>query len=626
MKNYLKISLRLTAMILLVYPMQIIHSQTVLNAGEIKGTLTKDQSPYLVKGDLNIPAGDSLVILPGVKVIFDGLYKINVQGYLKAIGAKNDSILFTVADTSVIRKNNFKGWGGIRFDRRPVTWDTIRTRMPRNEEARKIFQARIDNGDLDTTPRIILKLKPEDLVNDTIVNDSIFHAVKGSRLEYCRFEYATAINNRKPYVFGGAIYIYRYSNLIISNCTFSNNRAYAGGAIYCKEAAPVITNNVFTSCRAESSGGAMVFIHSGAFISGNTVKNNISGHNGGAVLFYESSPYVLKNTFINNTAENSGGAIYCENDLKQFFATGEYKPVKSSKYLREQVTEKIAVNSLINGNKGNALGKIINNVICDNKARYGGAVGLSSTAPELVNNTISNNKAEKGSGLYCYFSAPSITNSIIYGNIGSAGNSQIYLYGNSNLEVNYCNVELGISGIEQDTANSSSVIFSNNIDVSPMFKNPALYDYSLNEKSECIDAGTPDITSLSLALVDVAGKSRVINRLIDIGALEYSPVLNLRAKSTEEIFDDYEFAKELIVMVYPNPNYGVFSVTLHNNDCKDIQVNVFTQKGQLVYVKEFYTDGWFEKQIDLSGKSSGIYLILIHSANTLLYKGEIIIE
>ncbi|MFO7657376.1 MAG: T9SS type A sorting domain-containing protein [Bacteroidales bacterium] len=626
MKNFLKIFLRSMAMLLLVWPMQMICSQTVINPGEIKGTWTKDHSPYLIKGDVNITAGDSLIIQPGVKVTFAGLYKINVQGYLKATGAKNDSILFTVADTSVARKYDFKGWGGIRFDRRPVTWDTLRTRVPRNEEARKIYQQRIDNGDLDILPRIILKLKPEDLVNDTIVNDSIFHAVKGSRLEYCRFEYATAINNRKPYVFGGAIYIYRYSNLIISNCAFSNNLAYAGGAIYCKEAAPVITGNVFTSCRAESSGGAMVFIHSGAFISGNNIKGNISGHNGGAVLFYESNPYVLNNTFINNTAENAGGALYCENELKQFFATGEYKPAGNSKYLSEQATEKIAVNSLINSKKGSSVGKIINNVICDNKAGYGGAVGLSSTAPDLVNNTISNNRAGEGSGIYAYFSSPTITNSIIYGNSGSKNNHQVFLYGNTPLYLDFCNIESGKSGIVSDTAFSPVINYANNIDINPMYKNAGLHDYSLVEKSACIDAGTPNTGEVSVLLSDIRGNIRIFNNHIDIGAMEYAPASDPKKKSTEEKLQDTDILKEAIVLVYPNPGNGLFNITLHNNIYKTIGVSIFAQTGQNVLYKEYPAGEWFEQQIDISGKSSGVYIIRMVSGTNVIYQGEIVLQ
>ncbi|MBN2613000.1 MAG: T9SS type A sorting domain-containing protein [Bacteroidales bacterium] len=626
MKNFQKIPLLSSLLSMFLCPMHMVHSQTVINAGEINGTWTKDQSPYLIKGDVNIPAGDSLVIMPGVKVTFGGLYRINVQGYLKAAGNKNDSIFFTIADTSIYRKKDFTGWGGIRFDRRSVTWDTLVTKMPKNDEARKIYRQRVENGNLDTMPRIILKLQPEDLVHDTIVSDSLFHAVKGSKIEYCRFEYASAINNRKPYVFGGAIYIYRYSNLIISNCKFSNNRAYAGGAIYCKEAAPVINNNLFHSNRAESSGGAMVFIHSGAFISGNTAKSNTSGHNGGAVLFYESSPYLLNNTFFNNSAENSGGAIYCENELKQFFATGEYRLAKNSKYLREQFTERIAVNSLVNSNKGNSLGKIINNVICNNKASYGGALGLSSTAPDLVNNTISNNRAGEGSGIYSYFSSPSVTNSIIYGNSGSKNNEQVYLYGNTPIYLNYCNIESGKSGIAADTAFHPVINYSDNIAINPIYKNADSYDYSLGEKSGCIDAGTPNTSEISILLSDIRGNIRIFNNQIDIGAMEYIPAVQVKKKSTDEKLQDMDILKESIVLVYPNPTNGLFNITLHNNKYKTIGISIYAQNGQSVLHKEYPAGEWLEQQVDISGKSPGIYIICIDSGSNIIYRGEIVLQ
>ena len=602
-----------------------VNAQTIIRAGEVNGVWTKQSSPYLIKGDINIPAGNTLIIQPGVKVEFQGPYKINVQGSINAPGTIKDSIIFTVTDTTGFSKGNIQGWNGIRFDRRPVKWDTIRFRMSKNEEARKIIQQRIDKGNLDTTIKIRLIMLVDDLVNDTLVKDSVFYNKQGSQLNYCRFEYGTAISNKRPYIFGGAIYIYRYSNLVINNCSFKNNRAYAGGAIYCKEAAPLIINNNFKYCNAESSGGAMVFIHSGPMLYNNVFSDNLSGYNGGAILFYESNPYVLNNTIICNNAHNSGGGIYCEKKFRDYKTTKQYKPAVNLKFQRDTSVTKTSITNTILGNGSSPNGRFVNNVICANTAKSGGGISFFSTAPEFVNNTISDNQAEKkGGGMYCFHSAPFILNSIMFGNITKTGNEQIYLYGESSPSISYCDIETGISGIEKDTTCKASFEFVNNIDADPLFKNAAGFDYSLKDKSLCIDAGMPDISSLNLALIDLSGKTRITNRLIDIGALEYSNIL--KTKSTEDEEPAIDLLKDMVITLYPNPNYGKFTITVHNNTYNNIHVNVLNQKGQLIYLKEFYTDGWFEEQIDLNGVTSGIYIIMIHSDSVVLYQGEIVIE
>jgi len=108
--------------------------------------------------------------------------------------------------------------------------------------------------------------------------------------------------------------------------------------------------------------------------------------------------------------------------------------------------------------------------------------------------------------------------------------------------------------------------------------------------------------------------------------LEFTEVSKTKTKSTEDDLFDKDFSQELIVTVYPNPSYGKFYVTMHNNPYPIVIISVFTPKGQLLYNTEYYTDGWLEEQIDLSGVTSGIYIIMIHSGNNVLYQGEVIFE
>ena len=80
-------------------PTTFAHSQTVIPGGSVSGTWTASGSPYLIEGEIVINNRQTLTIESGVEVIFQGHYKLIVNGWLQAIGAESDSILFTAADT-----------------------------------------------------------------------------------------------------------------------------------------------------------------------------------------------------------------------------------------------------------------------------------------------------------------------------------------------------------------------------------------------------------------------------------------------------------------------------------------------------------------------------------------------
>jgi predicted outer membrane repeat protein len=607
-----------------------LSAQTTIAAGNVSGTWTKKGSPYLVKGDINIPSGKTLVIQPGVKVKFKGSYNINVQGSITAVGTVNDSILFTVFDTNGFTNNYKVGWNGIHFDPRPIIWDTIRFKMPKIKETKQAVTEQIKSGLIDTTTKIILALQGQDLVNDKSTELFGKDTKQASRLSFCRFEYSSTNGRMRPYIFGGAIYIYRYSNLVISNSVFENNRTYAGGAIYCKEAAPVIIDNVVRKCRAISSGGAMVFIHSGAILLRNNITANTSGYNGGGILFYESCPYVLNNTILSNTAVNSGGGIYIERMTEQIINTGDYKVNENTKVSQDLTSANIKFSKDIIKNTGSSNGRFLNNLICDNTAKYGGGAGLYATAPEFTNNTICNNKAaSNGGGFYCFYSAPSIVNSIIYGNQSLEEGQQLYLIGKNILTISYSDLESGVSGISKDSTCNLSFDYQNLQDSPPLFVNPDKSDYALQAGSPCIDAGKTDTTSLRLVSLDLKEKNRINNFIIDVGAIEYAGKESSNLKSTQadnEINIENESSKETVYNLYPNPSSGKFSIIIYNNQNSSLWVSVFSPTGQRVYYQSFITENFVEEIIDLEGNPSGIYEVQVSSDKRVIYHDRIIIE
>lgn len=71
----------------------LIFGQTYVS-GNVSGTWTLSGSPYIVVGDITVPGGQTLTILPGVEVKFDGYYKFYISGTINAIGNANNYIYF----------------------------------------------------------------------------------------------------------------------------------------------------------------------------------------------------------------------------------------------------------------------------------------------------------------------------------------------------------------------------------------------------------------------------------------------------------------------------------------------------------------------------------------------------
>ncbi|MDQ7053179.1 MAG: TonB-dependent receptor [candidate division KSB1 bacterium] len=98
-----------------------------VQAGEVEGQQfgkwTVEESPYVVKGDVEVPADQTLIIEPGVTLLFTGKYRIVVYGSLIAEGTSGNRIVFTSVHDSQFARNNRSGqrkptkfdWSGIRF-------------------------------------------------------------------------------------------------------------------------------------------------------------------------------------------------------------------------------------------------------------------------------------------------------------------------------------------------------------------------------------------------------------------------------------------------------------------------------------------------------------------------------
>ncbi|MFW6370892.1 MAG: T9SS type A sorting domain-containing protein [Bacteroidota bacterium] len=104
--------------------------------------------------------------------------------------------------------------------------------------------------------------------------------------------------------------------------------------------------------------------------------------------------------------------------------------------------------------------------------------------------------------------------------------------------------------------------------------------------------------------------------------------LNIEQPNVEDCITNIEtnFQVENI-KVYPNPVKGLFTVTLNKSIVNaQLKMSIYNLNGKEIFTEEFKADHTkFEKNIDLSGHPSGIYLLTINSKEKY-YRAEIILK
>lgn len=137
-------------------------------------TWTKANSPYVVTGNLVVDTGATLIIEPGVKVLFDAGYFFQVRGVIMAEGNSTDSIVFTSNNTNPKRED----WSGIEVLHKSLT-DTMVFDYCKFEYADKAIYMR-------SNPAKITNCLFDD--NGTAIQNLTF-AESYIYVDKCRFEY-----------------------------------------------------------------------------------------------------------------------------------------------------------------------------------------------------------------------------------------------------------------------------------------------------------------------------------------------------------------------------------------------------------------------------------------------------
>ena len=451
-----------------------LFADTIIPAGSVYGTWDILGSPYLVEGEIYIPSDSTLIIEPGVDVIFQGHYKFIVNGRLEAIGTESDSILFTAADTSI-------GWHSIRFTNAPdsshmnyciIRYGRASGYYP-NPDAYGggiycensnpvVIHCYIGNNFAYAGAGVYCDNSNPNIYHCTIYGNSTNGSSGGI---YCNRSSPTITNSEISRNLHVGICCFDGSNPTIDNCTLNENLSHG---IQCYNSSPTINNCTICDNWELVAAGIWCGYESNPIITNCTISRNHGGSgsaNGGVVCQDNSSPLISHCTISDNSGMPGAGGINC---------LSESSPIIEF--------------CLITGNHGSA----------------GGISCAHNSSPHIDHCTISNNTGFIGQGAGAisiwYADSPVVTNTILEGNTGDGA---IRIFYSQNPSITYCDfynnqnanfigeIPPGLGELVTQNLNGDSCDTFFNIFLDPLFVDTTSGNYQLLNGSPCVDAGNP---------------------------------------------------------------------------------------------------------------------------------------
>jgi parallel beta-helix repeat protein len=382
-------------------------------------------------GDITIHADSTLTIESSVKVEFQGLYSLTVNGYLEAVGTQTDSIHFSPG-------NAVTNWWGIFFTNAP---DSSHLAFCRISHAGGVF---FGYGGIICT-------NSNPVITHCQISDNQSHGESGyetygggiglnnsnAAISWCN------ISNNKSGLFGGGINIYN-SSPVITGCNISGNETLQqGGGIYITgNSSPMITNCTVEGNKSNMYGGGISAAGVEITISECTIGYNKS-YDGGGGISISGGSVILDHCVIEANQclafSGQGGGL---------FASGGSITVDHCTFFGDYVNNWSYEGMEIH-TRGNAAMTATNNIF------YGecNLIVFGSTTPASV----SFNDFQTTLTPY-YFSG---------------------------------NVPAELGKLTNTNANGDSCDAQYNIFLNPLFVNMGNRYYHLQEISPCIDAGDP---------------------------------------------------------------------------------------------------------------------------------------
>jgi parallel beta-helix repeat protein len=420
-------------------------------------------SPYIIIGNIVVPAGETLTIEPGVDVKFDGYYRIYVEGNISAIGNETDMINITSNSLTPAPKDwdriqiNHSGHAEIAYCNFSyadfAVWlyggsnNLTNNSFSNNERGMYISGSDgnniINNTLTNNTLGIHLSQSSMNNLNgNTMINDGIL--IYGDQLVNWNSHSIDTSNmvNGKPVYY-------------VTNQTGGSAPQNQGQLIFANCSGMLIDGHEITNTTAAIQLG---FCSSNNIISNNNVSNSTSG----IIIDHSDGNEISDNNAIMNKQgiiiRHSDLNIITDNNCSDSLGPSTYG---SGIYLIESIGNTVYNNTCLNNYRAgielsyNADG----NDIIENNCSYNdyGIICFHASDNNWYNNTCNDNTL-----LGFYLSGDSIDNTIKENFFNSNGEYGILLYeGNtntiSNNEINWN----GIQGVNITAgANNNTIIYN----------------------------------------------------------------------------------------------------------------------------------------------------------------------
>lgn len=351
-------------------------------AGTLNGrTVWTANEDVLVTQNVEVPAGATLVVEPGVTVRFESNCRITVNGELQVLGSEEQPVRLTSTATEPERDD----WTGILFQQGSTN-------------------ARLDNEQ---------NYQSGSILSHAIVEYSGGIAVLGSSP---LIEQTTIRHCRKKK--GGGLYLWN-SHALVRGCRIM--RCYAddtGGGVRCEQGYPQIVGCTISHNWAKSSGGGISTDYGKTTITGNVIEHNAGVKGGGIGAGIpglggtthtgnsHALPEIRGNTIRHNFASNSGGGVYVlgtatitdnliHNNVLGFgaWSLDPDKPRTSATRF-----DHIGSGICLRGSYGGPVDISGNLIVANRGAQWGGGLHACEISGRIVNNLVSGNQAAQSGG------------------------------------------------------------------------------------------------------------------------------------------------------------------------------------------------------------------------------------
>jgi hypothetical protein len=578
------------------------QGQTMVS-GAVYGKWTLSGSPYLVQNNLYISPYDVLEIEPGVEVLFQGMYQVNVSGVLDAVGTAAQPITFRMQDTTGWhnRMQMAGGWQGIHFE--------------------KIQAGFVINDSSSLTYCNIQDMKTGFISNFVTAGLRIDRSLLVSHSKISH-------NIDKQYINGDAVKVSLDSTMTVTfaDCEiFDNHVARAaievdnfwGGIVYLKNskihhnidctgilgyfANLVIEDNEFYENSDYSQVGAspIAIVGKKAIIRHNKIHHNIGDQH--AFVHCDGGRADIDGNLICNNQQISGNCGYSDGGGAIHVGNDGTLAWDSTSYV------------------------IRNNVIVNNFTGFhGSGIHIYDAWVNIMNNHfVHNQSANYGAAIFGFGSKMTlnIKNNVFHNNVNNLNapvgsilaTHDIYLSGGNTLLFDYnwtekpvyqfirFDVGIPFNGFVGDTTHN--IIGTNPQLIAPTSTygaaNSAMSaNFSLLSNSACINAGDSDTTNCYVSALDYALNPRLITR-IDMGAFEYKDAHS----------DTEQGTLRNILHAYPNPAQNKIHISLPYNKGN---IRLVDEMGREILAK---TVNEKDFSLELSLLANGIYFLIWENEN-----------